>query len=167
MAPSKSDNDIFVVIGQGISIWALMEGNLVHIFAMLMGSSVEKSGLVLYSIINFNVWLTIVTDLFAVHPELKQFSGAWNKKVGRLRSLNDVRVRLAHHTALEHGGFEIGDRTLKPGRNDTRPRSLAHTPLTADDIDDFAEKVIEINNEIGELGHQMGKVLSADKEKKT
>ncbi len=75
VASSKSDNGIFVAIGQGISIWALMEGNLVHVFAMLMGSSVEKSGLVLYSIINFNVWLTLITDLFAVHPELKRFSG--------------------------------------------------------------------------------------------
>jgi hypothetical protein len=162
MASRKSDNGIFISIGQGISIWGLMEGNLVHLFAKLMGSSIEKSGLVLYSIMNFHVWRTIISDLFAFHPDLKEFSSIWNKKAVRLRSLNDVRVRLAHHTALESGG--PGDHTLKPGRNDTRPKSLAHTPLTPDDIDAFIEKLIELNNEMGFLMHDMERFLAAGKD---
>jgi hypothetical protein len=155
VASENDNNNIFIAIGQGISIWALMEGNLVHVFAKLMRSSAEKSGLVLYSIMNFNIWLTIITDLFASDPIFKELKDRWNQIFERLRVLNNTRIRLAHHTAL------LGPRALIPGRLDTRPKSLSYKPLTEKEIGNFTDSLVEITNEISNLSCQMFQLLSS------
>src|SRR4051794_5257561 len=54
----------YATVGQGISFWASMEGTLVQIAAKLLGTSEEKCGLLLYSIMNLFSWLTIIDELF-------------------------------------------------------------------------------------------------------
>ena len=81
-----------------------METVLVEIFARLLGVPDEKAGLILYSISNFYAWLTLIGDTMALDDRFKQFTSTWNKKAERLRPLNDIRVRLAHHTVYESIG---------------------------------------------------------------
>jgi len=47
----------FAAIGQGITAWSGMEETLVRIAAKLLRTSEVKAGLVMYSIMNFHVWL--------------------------------------------------------------------------------------------------------------
>jgi hypothetical protein len=156
----EKTEQFYVSVGQGISIWALMEGSLVHIFQRLMRTELEKAGLVLYSIMNFHTWLSVISELFASDADYRQFTDLWNKKVARLKALNDIRTRLAHHTSFESGSDEV---SLKPGRYDKRSKSLAYPPLTKQDIDAFSDKVTSIHQEIVELLRAMIVHASNDK----
>jgi hypothetical protein len=142
----------YVAVGQAISVWASMETKLVYIFSLLLGIAPERAGLIMYSIINFMTWLNLITDLFASEPVFKQFSGGWNKKLERLKALNDTRTRLAHHTSLRQTDGPIG---LRPSQLDTRSKSLAYHPLTVDEVHDFSAKVVAIHKEITELFEAM------------
>ena len=55
----QTENDFYRIAGKGISAWAKTEGQLVFIAAMLLDTSLEKAGLVFYSIPNFHSWLSI------------------------------------------------------------------------------------------------------------
>jgi hypothetical protein len=94
----------YEVIGRSITTWSQMEGFLVDIVSWLLDSETKKVGLVLYSINNFHTWLSIIDELFAMDPNFSPLRSDWTKIAGRLRKLNDVRVRLAHH-ALEPGSI--------------------------------------------------------------
>lgn len=139
----------FKLIGHGISLWSFMEGNIILIFAKLMGTTNEKAGLVLYSM-NFMAWLPLVTDLFANDKKYGKISSKWNKKFERLRSMNNTRVRLAHHTILENS-----DSLLQVPRFDTRQKSLAQSPLNDEELSEFIDKIIAMNNELAMLFNEM------------
>jgi hypothetical protein len=62
-------------VGQAITAWAQMEEELVVLTAILLGARAEKAGLILYSIINFYVWLPIISGLFVLEPRAPAFSG--------------------------------------------------------------------------------------------
>jgi hypothetical protein len=145
-SPGWSDKEGFYAsIGQGISAWTILEMTLVFLFSRLLAITPKQAGLVLYSIMNFYTWLTLITDLFAADPKLAHLSGAWNKKFERLRALNDTRTRLAHHTTFES---ELGAVTLKPSRLDIRPKSLAYQPLQDSDIVNFVSGVSALLSEL-------------------
>ena len=147
----------YISVGQAISIWASMETKLVYIFSLLLGISPQRAGLILYSIINFMTWLTLITDMFASEPLLfGQFSSSWNKKFERLRTLNDTRVRIAHQTSLRQDAPLVA---LSPSPLDTRPKSLAYVPLTERDILDFNKKVVAIHEELANLFEAMAASL--------
>ena len=57
---------LYTRVGQAISFWASMETRLVTIAALLLGTSEQKAGLLMYSIMNFNVWLIIIDELFSM-----------------------------------------------------------------------------------------------------
>jgi hypothetical protein len=125
--------DTFRAIGQCITGWAKTESFLVTITAMLLGSGLEKTGLILYSINNFHTWLSIIEELFALDPQFSPLRPDWIAISNRLKKHNDIRVSLAHH-ALDPGkGFEHFVETdnddlsgiiptLKPHRTDMRSR---------------------------------------------
>lgn len=138
----------YTCVGQGISAWTSMEGNLVSIASYLMGTTEAKAGLVFYSINNFNSWLTIITDLFALAPEYAEFRDHFTALVEPLKQLNDTRVRLAHHTIW--GSKDHASPALRPNKLDTRPKSKKHQPLVKDEISAFTDKVFHIEMRIVE-----------------
>ncbi len=135
----------FSSVGQGISLWTKMELALVGIFSELIGVRYEKGGLILYSIMNFNTWLVLITEFYALDPRYSELSKRWNKKFERLRVLNDTRTRLAHHTVWQ-GEDDLPK--LIPSLFDIRPKSKAHLPLSEQDILDFNQSVIDIFREL-------------------
>jgi hypothetical protein len=50
-----SQNLMFNAIGAALSGWAQMEGALVGVLSLLLRTPSQKAGLILYSVINFNV----------------------------------------------------------------------------------------------------------------
>ena len=136
----------YAVVGQAISIWADTETSIVRICARLLETDEEKAGLVLFSL-NFVAWLPLITELFKSSKKHQRLKKKWNKQEEQLKILNDLRVRLAHHTSWESRGTE--PIALKPSRLDTRPRSKAYKPLTANEISNqFTEPVYEIGNKL-------------------
>lgn len=124
-----------------------METRLVRIAAVLLDTSAAKAGLVLYSINNFPTWLAIIEDLFLADPTLAEERSVWTKMTSKLRELNDIRVRLAHHTS---------DRTdvgalLSPSHLDTRTKTKKHDPLSADQVMDFSDDVLRIRTRLDHL----------------
>jgi hypothetical protein len=138
----------YATVGQAISLWADNETNIVRIFGELLGIEEEKAGLILFSM-NFLAWLPLITELFKTHPKHHRKAKKWNKLAERLRSLNDLRTRLAHHTTWES---EPGNMVLKASRLDTRPRTKTFLPLTESDIhSDFTQKLYLIDEALYEL----------------
>src|SRR4051812_32027345 len=89
--------NFFGVVGHGISVWARMEVALIAIAAILLGTSQEKAGTVLYSINNFHAWAAILLDLMEDDPHWKPYRSQLTPILETLKGLNDTRVRLAHH----------------------------------------------------------------------
>jgi len=136
-------------VGQGISLWASMEGCIVELAAKLLDTTTEKTGLIFYSIANFYAWISIVDQLFELEPKYSDYRRRWTIITAALRALNDTRVRLAHHTT-----FDVDPDTwlaLRPGRHDTRPKSLRHTPLTTMQIVKFSQSVVVVEKELREM----------------
>lgn len=139
-------------VGQSISAWANMETTIVRIFALVMHTTDEKAGLVLYSIMNFNTWLAVTSELMALDKKYSEFTDSWNKKAERLRSLNDTRVRLAHHTVWESDPNDWG---VKPSRLDTRAKAKKYKALSIGDLKDFSDKQEKISIELFDLCETM------------
>jgi hypothetical protein len=149
---------VFTSVGQALSIWARMEEMLVAIAGLLLDTRFTKAGAVLYSIINFNVWLSLIDELFVLEPNYNAHKPRWNKISERLRGLKDTRDRLAHHTAYFR---DIGGTALRPGRLDTRRKSLKYQPLDFEQISTFIISVSDALQDLAELLNAMTGVLNA------
>lgn len=98
---------------------------------------------------NFFAWLTIVDELYTLEPMYKDHRSEWGHCSDTLRSLNDTRVRLAHHTVWDHPSENATG--LRPGRLDVRTKSRKHGPLTDAEIMEFTGKVLDIGDRLGKL----------------
>jgi hypothetical protein len=176
----------YEVIGRSITDWSRMEGSLVHIASWLLDSGRKKVGLVLYSINNFHTWLSIIDELFAMDPNFSPLRSDWTKIAGRLRKLNDVRVRLAHHAlepgsalenlenvTLENIDLETFENdfdsakvfpTLKPHKNDTRIK-WKKTAISLDEIVSFQEELIDVIETMTALMSDMGPIHLGPKQR--
>jgi hypothetical protein len=177
---------MYQAIGRSITDWSRMEGTLVHIASWLLDSGRKKVGLILYSINNFHTWLSIIDELFAMDPSFSPLRSDWIKIAERLRKLNDVRVRLAHH-ALEKGSalenlenvtlenidletfendFDAAKvfPTLKPHKNDTRIK-WKKKAINVDEIATFQEQLSEVIIAITTLMKEMGPIYLGPKRK--
>jgi hypothetical protein len=143
----KKRSGFYSSVGQAISVWAAMETNLVEIAALLLGTSEEKAGLLMYSIMNFHVWLDIIDELFSIEARYQTHKAMWTVQKEKLRGMNDTRVRLAHHTALNH----MDDQALRPGRHDTRIKSRKHAPLSEAEITDFITQLLDVDQALFSL----------------
>jgi len=132
--------DTYRTIGKCITGWAKTESFLVSIAAMLLGTDLEKAGLVLYSINNFHTWLSIIEELFDLDPQFSPLRSDWIKISNRLKKHNDLRVSLAlapgkgyeHFVKTPDDDFSGIIPTLKPHR--TRyAESLWNQPPGPDD----------------------------------
>jgi hypothetical protein len=156
---------MYVVMGHALSAWARMEEGLVVLVELfLLSPGSDKAGLIMYSIVNFNVWLTIINDLYAQEPRFEAFKPRWNKISARIRRIKDIRDRLAHEpTHIEEG--VSGGASLRPSRFDVRAKNKKYTPLTIGEIMDFATAVANIASDLTELAQDMMAALKASQEK--
>jgi hypothetical protein len=146
IAKWKKDNKqfLFMLVGEALSLWAQMEDSLVIIAGMLLRTKFTKVGAIFYSIINFNTWLGLIDELFALEPSYDAVKPKWNKVAERLKKLNDTRVRLAHHTIHAVPSSELEDTSLRPGRLDARRKSQKYQPMNADQILSFIHSVTAV-----------------------
>jgi hypothetical protein len=147
-------SEFYRSVGQAISMWASMEDLLVEIAALLLDTSEEKAGLLMYSIINFNVWLNIIDELFSIEPRYQTHKATWTAQSEKLRGMNDTRVRLAHHTVRAQ--IDNSPLALRPGRYDSRMKSRKHKPLTEAEIVAFGGQMIEVYSVLAALWKAMG-----------
>jgi hypothetical protein len=122
-----------------------MEGKLVEIAALLLGTDENKTGLMMYSIMNFNVWLNIIDELFALEPKFSGHKSDWTAVSSDLRAINDTRVRLAHHTIWDNPGTTPA---LRPGKHDAKSKSKKHQPLTGSEVISFSKAVLEAEKKL-------------------
>lgn len=176
----------YQAIGRSITEWSRMEGLLVHIASWILDSKTNKVGLVFYSINSFHTWLSIIDELFAMDSNFSPLRSDWIKIADRLRKLNDVRVRLAHH-ALEPGRafgslesitleninletFEDDFDTakvfpsLKPHKNDTRMK-WKKKAISLEEIVTFQEQLVEVIETLTALMIRMKPIYLGPKQK--
>jgi hypothetical protein len=161
----SDDRVLFLTIGQALSAWAKMEEVLVIILALLLRTQSEKAGLILYSTINFNAWISIIDELFAIDEIFSSRKPRWNKLAARMREIKDDRDRLAHHAVRddEHNGHFSG--TIGPGRFDIRRKSLKYSPMDHDHIIYFTKTVGKLAVDLLQLAGDMAAALPPSKDK--
>jgi hypothetical protein len=139
----------YTAVGQGISNWTRMEGRIVHLGAELLDSDIQKTGVVFYSITNFNVWLGIIAELLSLNNRLRLAKKEWNGISNRLRELNDTRVRLAHHTIWSP--LSSDQVFSRPAPEDHRSKSRGYSNLTALEILNFTKATNQMVPQLLEL----------------
>ena len=58
----ESETILFMEVGKALLCWAALEEMLVGLVHLLLTTSIQKAGVVMYSIINFGAWLGIITE---------------------------------------------------------------------------------------------------------
>jgi hypothetical protein len=130
--------------------------------AKLLKTSERKAGLVMYSIINLNVWIQIIDDLFVLDGTYPKSLKRWRTIAHSLRRENDIRVGLAHYS-ISQDDVDPGEELraiqafLRPGRFDIRTKSTKWKPLTMTEIVDFAGRVNDIHVQLISLLELMKK----------
>ena len=107
---------LYETVGHALSTWAGMESSLVTIVGYLLETPRVRAGVVMYSIMNFQVWLSVIGELFPLDERFAHLKPQWNKTHEKLKALQDTRNRLAHHTTY-HGQSEdvsVSGITLRP-----------------------------------------------------
>lgn len=125
--------------------------------SLLLKTPPKKVGLVFFSIINFQVWIAIITELFNLEPDFSPFQRRWNKLYERLRAEKDIRDRLAHHAVLSESVSDnpTGRSVKKASRIDMRAKSRALKPLTIDEVNDFSDRIGDISDDLLKLVDDM------------
>lgn len=140
-------------VGKSLSFWARVEELLVLITSMLLGTQSTKAGIIMYSIVNFNVRLNIINELFSIEPDYITVEPQWNRINERLRGLKDTRDRLAHHTI-----DRISTRpyiSLRPVQSDIRQKSQKYQPLDFEKVKQFSYSVIRVSRDLRVLINAM------------
>ncbi len=143
--------------GAALSSWAVMEENIVLVAAILLRAKPSKVGLIFYSIINFQVWIAIITELFGQEGEFYEFSRRWNRIAERLRAEKDSRDRLAHNAVLSKDISDnpIGTAVSRVARLDTRIKSKSLAPMTLEQVISFAKRISDISDDVSKLVDDM------------
>lgn len=157
---------LFATIGQTLSTWARMEEALVIVVALLLRVHTSKAGLIMYSIINFNVWLTLIHDLFVLDVKLNVRQKRWNKINERIRKIKDQRDQLAHHPVHESkSSFMSSGAAIHAPKYDTRQKTKRQYPIDSGQVIQLGETVLQIIDDLEELITAMGGTLAASDEK--
>jgi hypothetical protein len=150
-------------IGQALSVWARMEESLVAVACILLETKIEKAGIVMYSIFNFNVWTSVIDELFTVDKRFDALVPKWRKISTKLGPLQKTRNNLAHHTINFRGddATPIGEAALSPASSDTRRQSQKSPPLGYDEISKFQDSVLTVLDSLTALLVAMAETLSS------
>jgi hypothetical protein len=159
----SDDRVIFVLVGQAITAWAKLEEALVFLFTVLLRTEPEKAGLILYSTINFSVWISMIDELFAADDLFSALKPRWNKMASRLRAVKDERDRIAHHgiDIDKQSSRLLSEITIRPSPLDTRQKSKKFKPMDNDDIINFTVVVAGLAQQIADLSLEMARTLQA------
>jgi hypothetical protein len=163
-----TDEDaLFQSIGMALTIWAKMEELLIAIMALLMRSDISRAGLILYSTVNFSVWLMLIHDLFEMDPLFACHIKQWNKIGERLRAIKDDRDRLAHHSVenVAETTSGIGSFGLRPSEYDVRRKSRRQKPMTLAEVREFTREVTAEARKLRALLDAMFDTYRASKER--
>jgi len=153
--------------GHAITGWALMEDSLVLLAAILLRATPERTGLVFFSIINFQAWITIITELFELDEEFAPFQRRWNKIFERIRAEKDDRDRLAHNYIMSEkvSANPLGVPIKIASRIDMRTKSRKAIPMTVDQVLAFRTRIDaiadDLNSLIKDMSEQMRGAASA------
>jgi hypothetical protein len=154
---------LYTAVGQGLSHWAAMEETLIAITSLLLRThEAMKVGIIMYWIVNFNTWLSIIDELFSQEPLYTPLKPKWNKINENLKRLNDTRNRLAHHSIYhgERAATFAGDILLRPSRFDARKKTQKYQPLDVDQILKFADSVADVQEDLTALLNAMTALLT-------
>jgi hypothetical protein len=158
----KSDRQLlYENVGRALSAWAQMEELLVALLALILRVNGQQAGLILYSIFNFQTWITIIQDLFDMEPELTKQCSRFNKISERLRKIKDTRDQLAHHAVKSREPLSA----VSPSRLDARTKSKKFQPLSNKEVTDFTEAVLDIADDLQALIASVQGALSSSREK--
>jgi hypothetical protein len=168
----KITEQSYYAVGTAISLWSRMEGSLVHIASWLLDARSEKVGLVFYSINNFHTWLSIIEELFEINPAFSPLKSEWNAIAKKLRGLNDIRVRLAHHSfepgrdiielAENELDFAEAYPALKPHELDGRAK-WKKKAIGIEEILAFEEEVVTVIEKLTDFMHRIDPIYMAPK----
>jgi hypothetical protein len=155
---------LYTSVGQALSHWAGMEELLVAIASLLLRThEATKVGIIMYSIVNFGFWLSVIDELFLQEPLYTPLKPKWNKINSRLRGLKRTRDRLAHHTI--HYGDKVatltGDTSLRPGRFDTRQEQKSQS-MDLDQILIFTGSISKVAEDLTALLNAMTDLLKRE-----
>jgi hypothetical protein len=145
---------LFSQIGRALTAWSKMEECLVIMFSMILHIHPYKAGLVLYSILNFNVWLSLIGDLFELDNNYQPYKKRWNKISERARKIKDQRDQLAHH-AVRMEQKEGEETALYSPRGDVRQKTLKQKPMTLVEVNIFIDTVLDIAEDLQKLIAEM------------
>jgi hypothetical protein len=158
---NATTNELFLTVGQALSFYAKVEEQLVAITALLLRTRFQMAGLIMYSIINAYVRFNIIDELFSMSPNLIELKPKWEKIHKKLREMQDKRDRLAHHTSFSGN---TASTALRPGRFDTRQKSLKYRPLETNEIGLFTRDLMKVLEDCTDLVNAMD-ALEALREK--
>ncbi|MEH2522578.1 MULTISPECIES: hypothetical protein [unclassified Bradyrhizobium] len=135
---------------------------MVAVASLLLSNSIQKAGVVMYSIINFGTWLNIISELFPHEDLYAHLKPKWDKLNSRLRALKDIRDRLAYHSAFKSdipaAIFKVT--SIAPSPYDGRAKSIKYQPLTLLEIAEFGSAVLDMMRDLTASerngGHQEG-----------
>jgi hypothetical protein len=155
---------LYTAVGQGLSHWAAMEESLIAVVGLLLGTGeAMKIGIVMYSIVNFNAWRSIIDELFFQEPLYTLLKPKWNKINSKLAGLKKTRDRLSHHT-IHYGDKAAtfaGATSLRPGRFDSR-RERKYESLDVDQILKFTDSVAALQRDLTALLNAMTDLLKRE-----
>jgi len=102
---------------------------------------------------------------------LQPLRSDWTAIAERLKRLNEVRVRLAHHAVERGKGIEVltsgGDEmeilpSLKPNRLDLRKKTLKQTRFQIDELGDFIKDLAAVSDATSELTDRTEPIFNAE-----
>jgi hypothetical protein len=159
-AKENEQQHLFASVGMALTAWSRMEEMLVAFVALLLQTSAEKAGVIMYSTINFNTWLSLIHDLFDLDETLAKFRSRFDKISEKIRRIKDRRDQLAHHSIRL-----TGDPFIRPSKYDVRSKSKKQQPLGPNEVRDFMLIVSGIADDLAELFDAMSAELVASREK--
>jgi hypothetical protein len=148
---------LFLTIGRALSLWATMEEFLVIIVAHLLVVRTAQAGLIMYSILNFNVWLSLIHDLMALDGKFEPLQKKWNKISERIRRIKDLRDQLAHYSV------STSEAHLKPSKFDIRQKTRLQRPLDLREVFELMRTIIAICADLEILINDLDLILSSSK----
>jgi hypothetical protein len=159
-AAETRQQELFAAVGMALTAWSRMEEMLVAFVAVLLQTSAEKAGVIMYSTINFNTWLSLIHDLFELDETQAKFRGRFDKISERIRRIKDRRDQLAHHSIRL-----TGDPFVRASKFDVRSKSKKQQPLGPNEVRDFMHTVATIGDDLTDLFEAMSAELRASREK--
>ena len=158
-ARSTNQQVLFATVGRALTSWSKMEEPIVIIASHLLRISPEKAGAIFYSINSPRNWFSIISDLFEMDHVLIRHKPKFNKLAKRVGDEIDIRNQLAHHS------IEMAKVHIKPSILDGRTKSKGQSPLSAEQVSAFTDKVLTLAEELHELQKAMASTLESWPEK--